>query len=66
MIYPVVLKVIILFLGLPAFLVGVPFAKANVRLSALAFFAEKRKKALKHLPQSLTRIETAGRPVNNE
>jgi len=44
---------------------GVPFAKANVRLSALAFFAENHKKALKHSPvlerrwsaQSLTRIQ---------
>jgi hypothetical protein len=33
---------------------GVPFANANVRLSALAFFAVNGKKALKQMPQSLT------------
>jgi hypothetical protein len=35
---------------------GVPFVKTNVRLLALAFFAEKRKKALKQMPQSLTQM----------
>jgi len=33
---------------------GVPFVNTNVRLLALAFFAEKRKTALKQMPQSLT------------
>jgi hypothetical protein len=33
---------------------GVPFVKTNVGLSALAFFAEMRKKMLKQMPQSLT------------
>jgi len=33
---------------------SVPFVNTNVRLSALAFFAEKRKKALKQMPQPLT------------
>jgi len=35
---------------------GVPFVNTNVRLSALAFFAEKCKKALKQMPQSLPRV----------
>jgi len=41
---------------------GVPFVKTNVRLSALAFFAEKRKKVLKQMPQSLT--QTAQKRCN--
>ncbi|MDO9039528.1 MAG: hypothetical protein Q7U59_14395 [Lutibacter sp.] len=47
-------------MGLPAFSVGVPRhlaglpAGRQVGLSALAFFAENSKKALKQMPQSLT------------
>jgi len=47
-------------LGLPNFLVGVPF---QVRLSLLAFLAAKKpKKVLKHVAQSLTLIELIMNP----